>query len=709
MASVLETFFVKLGFEVDEKGLQNAQAKIAEFGKSILELGGIALSFAGLTELTLHTAEAMAQVELLSERTGIATDMIAGMTKAARDFDISAQDVQNTLEQVNVDLGGVIDGTAPRMVRVFKLLGLSAKDAAGQQKDLMTFLGDVADKIQGKSTGAQQQLLNRLGISPNMVLMLRNGRQAFLDLYAAAHGGIPWKEEDFKRAEDFSKSWRNAKAALSAVGTAIGLELMPIFKRFSDAFLAWWKGSGKQVIAEARAGIKAIADRLVQADDAFKEMSGGVDLLTFSLRLLLGVVTILLARSIASWAGAGISALDKLAGMAGKAALDLGTMAAEAFYAATGLDAEAAAAEAATVSTLALTGWGLLLAAVLAALAATIYLLIDDFIAWRKGGESVIGMFQQKFPQAFAIAQKAVLFLRDSFLELWNSIKGLYAVIGPPLLFLLKWLLIIAGVVVGVVVAAIILLSYVAVVAITKILTWLARLETFLLKLIPVNLIKELWDSMIQHFVKSLNDTTALFTRWGNYIKTGWDTIVNATKAKLEEWGADIKGIWQDVVDFFQPLTDAILAGWEMLTDTTAWQDFAAALTAIWQGIGDAITQVWQDFAASFKSIWDEIMGWLNPILKRIESGFSFLKNVGAAFEMHGTPMAPIPAMAGGVPVGVPTVGNTPHTETTTHKTDIKVTQNIQTSDPKVAGDQAAAKINETRQRTTRNAQSRHR
>lgn len=742
MASVLETFFVKLGFEIDEPAFEKAQDTIAGFGKSLLALGGIALSFAGLTELTMHTAEAMAQVELLAERSGLATETIAGMTRAARDFDVSADQVQGSLESVNLALGGIINGTAPRMTRVFKMLGLSAKDAAGQQKDVVTFLGDVAEKIKGLSAGAQQQVLSRLGISPNMVLMLRNGREEFLKLYQTAKAGIPWKDEDFKRAEEFSKAWRDAKAQIKAVGTAIGLSLMPIFKHFADAFNTWWRGNGRAVIEELRSGIETIADRLDKADDEFKEMSGGVDLLTASMRLLLGVTTLLLAKSVYGWAQAGISGLVVLGEKLEWAAMLMGEMGVKAFFAATGLDAEAAAAETATVSTIALTGWGLLLMAVLAALAAVIYLLIDDFIAWRSGGDSLIGRFQKSYPQAFATMRKAVLLLRDEFLELWNAIKGLVAVVGPPLLFLLKWLLIIAAVVVGVIVAAFIFLAYTAVMALTKVLTWLTKLLTFLLSW-RMPALMAAWAEIEGAAKKAVDGIRKAWTSAGAWLKGQWQELVTdffgvgtllsdawaaAVNSITDHWHAfanDVKSIWtsigdwlngqwNEVADNFRGFGTLLADVWAFAVDSIRgeWQVFGDWLRTQWDQLTGGLTAAWQTFADTLHSIWDGIMGWLDPILTRIEGAFSFLSKIGGGVMsvMAGAPVGAMPALAmAGVAPGMPSsVTNAQRTQTVTHQTDIKVTQNIQTSDPQAAGNAAADKLNATRQSATRNAQSRH-
>ena len=743
MASVLETFFVKLGFEVDQPALAKAQETIAGFGKSLLALGGIALSFAGLTELTMHTAEAMEEIELLSERSGLATTTIMAMDKAGREFAITSESMNGGLEYLNNQLGLIAAGAPTRLARVMKAFGLQAKDAEGKTKDVMTFLGDLADKVQSIEAkgGSAQGLLTRLGLDRNMILMLRQGRERFEELYNTAKAGIPWKDEDVKRGKEFADSWRQAKAQIKAVGTAIGLELIPIFKHFADAFNTWWKGNGKAVIADLRAGVETIADRLDEADDAFKRASGGVDMLTASMRLLLGVTTALLAKSVYGWAAAAVDGLIVLGQKLEWAAMLMGEMGVKAFFAATGLEAEAAAAETATVSTIALTGWGLLLMAVIAALAAVIYLLIDDFIAWRKGGDSLIGRFQKNYPQAFAVARKAVLLLRDEFLELWNAIKGLVAVIGPPLMWLLKWILIIAAGVIGVLVAAFIFLLYTATMALTKVLTWLVKLSTFLLAW-RMPALKEVWGEIEGAAKKAAAGITKAWGGLGGWFKGQWNEIATGAASAWNKVGAWFKGQWTEIVTFFttawQIFTSVFQSIW---SDVSAWfaeqvdelvapfEAFGDAIRAIWQGVADFFTPViewlrsqwdqltdgmtaaWQTFADTLESIWDGIMGWLDPILKRIESAFGFLSKIGGGVMsvMAGAPTGAMPAFAmAGVAPGAPSFTNAQRTQTISHQTDIKVTQNIQTSDPQAAGNAAADKLNATRQSATRNAQSRH-
>ena len=206
-------------------------------GQSLLGLGVFgSLSVGGLVEMTNSVMESMAEVEMLSERTRLATEMIDGMAKAGRQFDISAQSMAGGLENVNSQLGLIASGAPTRLKRIMDAYGLSAKNASGKTKDVMTFFGDLADKVQQIEAkgGNAQGLIGRLGLDPNMLLMLRQGRQAFLDMYETAKASIPFTAEDHKRAEEFEKGWRQAKAQIDLVRKSIAFGLQPALQKFLD-------------------------------------------------------------------------------------------------------------------------------------------------------------------------------------------------------------------------------------------------------------------------------------------------------------------------------------------------------------------------------------------------------------------------------------------------------------------------------------------
>lgn len=702
MATLLDTFFTRLGFEVDEPALQSAQTKIAGLGKSLLGLGIFStLSVAGIWKLTQSTTTALATVQSMSDRTGIATESIAGMTKAAAAFDVPAESLRGSLENVNRTLGGIITGTAPRMKAVFTSLGLAAQDTAGQQKDVVTFLGDVSQRIQGMSSGAQAQILSRLGIDANMIGMLRNGREEFERLYETARVGIPFRASDYERAAELEKGFRRVKSAVTEVGQTVALALMPAIQQMVDRFMLWWNTSGRNMLIEFRQKIAGWGEMINRITANFRQLTGGADVLSGAIKGIAAVLGILLALKLASWAVEGVKGVMGLV---------------------TGFKALAIA------SGLTIAQFLLIVAAV-AAIGIAIYLLIDDFQVWRRGGESVIGRFEQRFPQLFNTIRSGITYLRDAFKEMWESIKELWVQISPLLAFLGKKLLIVAAVITGVVIAAVLLLVYIAVLSLTKIITWVTKLSTWLAKMIPIETLQRYWDQFVRSLLRSFDEirdgwrsmTSQLKEIWqatSTTVKQIWTWLTGGIKAIWDTVTGAISTAWDWLVAQWNAELERFLAGWNTLSDgvTAIWD----ALKELWQGALDGFVSGWQNMADSIRSIWDALMGWLKPWLDRIENFFNFVSDKAGGLANKVAGLMPGPAAAapsrmelaglGGVfPPVVPTNTISNANASTVNQTEVKATINVQgAANPEVTGAAVAAHVDKLAQVATRNAQGGH-
>jgi hypothetical protein len=695
VATVLETFFNRIGFEVDESALNNAQTKIAGLGKSILGLGIFSgLSVAGLFKLTTATAASLGVIQQVSDRSGIATESIAAMSKAAAAFQVPAEATRGTLENLNRTLGGIVTGTAPRMVKVFETLGLSAKDAAGQQKDVVAFLGDVAQKISGMSSGAQQQILSRLGIDQDMIGMLRNGREEFLRLYQTAAAGIPFRADDYQKAARLEEGFRKVRSAVTEVGQTIALELMPALQDVIDRFMKWWNGKGKEMLLEFRKKLQVWAAEIRKIDERFRSMTGGLGIVQAALTAVATVIGLLLAYQFASWIGNGVKAVKLLAAALGVT-----------------------------------TGTFVAIAAAVVALGALIWLLIDDFNAWRRGEASVIGYFEEKFPNAFAKVRAGVESLRDAFVQLWTRIKELWVQVKPQMMFLGKILLSVAAVILGVLVAAFIGLLDISVRVLTKIIELVTQLSKWFEEVLPLETLERYWQQFKDNLVRSFEE-----------LQQSWASIT----AQLSEiWKATtetLSAAWSWLKDQWHAELERFLAGWQTLSGgiRAIWQgvsDFVSgawnSLREQWQPALDGFLGGWQRLSDGIRSIWSALMGWLEPFLKRIESVFNFIseksgglagKALGAVTEKGGgllnklggwlPSVGPSPSMAlagAGVAPTVPSgaISNANHTSTVTQQTEVKAVINVNgAADPQATGNAVAQRVDELSRTSTRNAQT---
>jgi hypothetical protein len=412
--TLLQTFFSRLGFEVDTKGLEEYQNKVTELSKKLLEFSGItSLSIGGLFELTRRSTEGLAAVQKMSETYDIATDTLAAFNRMGKDFDITSESMMSGIGHLSVAMGAVAAGQGRYLTKILKELGLSVKDSAGNMKDMRSFLGDVAERMTTMQSAERNLLVTRLGLDPGMVRMLRNGREEFERLYDEASKGLPFRKEDYERAEQFEVAFNKAKGALGVMTAAIGLQLMPMFQRAMTSFLTWWHSNGERVMERIRFWIGSLVTSAGNVLDWIGRLAGDTDALTLAMKALGAAVAFVVAQKFAQWLQASWNLVKDLgSGVVLLTKYMLGLTSAE--------EAEAAANLVANIEIYALI-------AALLALAAVIYLIIDDYETWRKGGDSIIGRILKQFQGASEGVKRLWLAVRDIATAVWNSLKAIWS------------------------------------------------------------------------------------------------------------------------------------------------------------------------------------------------------------------------------------------------------------------------------------------
>lgn len=224
-----------------------------------------------------------------------------------------------------------------------------------------------------------------------------------------------------------------------------------------------------------------------------------------------------------------------------------------------------------------------------------IALVIQDFIAFMKGDNSVIGAL---FDKAGIGADNA----RKTIINAWNTVKG----------FLLNvW-----GVIEGAAKAIFGALS-----------AWWA----------------ENGEEVKASFSRIWEGIKALCEILWNALSSAAQTIFNALKAFWETWGDTIITvfgiIWNTLISLIQPFLDALAALIDFIANVFtgnwqgAWQAIMDFASAIWQmivsvitGAWDAICAVWNQlstiFGGIFQAAWDVIVEKVTGIKDSIVNGF---------------------------------------------------------------------------------------
>lgn len=200
MSAPIKEFLVGIGFEVDDKGLNNFQAKVADFAKrATLIVGGVTAGFWALSKAIGGTADKFNALGDLSGRVGANAVALEKLNYVAANSASSAQAVATSLENLAARAGEAKLGVG-RGALIFEAFGLSATDANGNVKETTALLADVGALMKDLSHAEQLGIANKLGIDKTLIQTITQGSDAlekeFDNLYAQTGADVEQLAKD---------------------------------------------------------------------------------------------------------------------------------------------------------------------------------------------------------------------------------------------------------------------------------------------------------------------------------------------------------------------------------------------------------------------------------------------------------------------------------------------------------------------------------
>lgn len=340
--SVLDSLLVALGYEFDDEELKSFENSLDSVTNGIntltLAAAGMVTMFAGAT---VASAAATDELTKQARRINITAAELDAYNFAAEQTIGTNSGVAESLRQLYIRASEAARGTGSA-VEAFGILGISVTDSNGRLKDVNMLLGESADALNRLSSEGQRlELADKLGLS-QLDLLLRNGSAGISALTQEAMALGTVVDADGVAAENFNDQVNRLKRVLTATVRFVSTEVLPVFTDIAESMQMW--------VQENR---ELIRSRLVQF----------LNLVTMALRnfqlILIGIIslkfTVFLLRMVAAYKALGAAALLANIKMAA-------------------------------------------IVIAIAAIIAAIGLLIEDFIVWRRGGESAIGALLAKFP-----------------------------------------------------------------------------------------------------------------------------------------------------------------------------------------------------------------------------------------------------------------------------------------------------------------------
>lgn len=341
----IKEFIVSLGFQIDEAGLSKFSQGITNTSIAIGAIGTAAVAAAGvITSFVAGVADKFDAIGDLADRVNTTADSIMRLGYVATLTGSSVQAANSSIENLSRIAGEAALGIG-RGAQIFKSLGINAKDSNGELKDTSVLMGEVSNKIKDMGRGEQIAVLSKLGIDPTMINALTtdvSGLAAEFDqLYKNA--GVD-ASQAAEQSGEFNDSMDRLSMTFDAIRSAVGLKFMGQIKNGIDTLRKFLVENMPKIIN----AVTPVINLVLRIAEAFIRIVGRI------------------GSAVGSIIGFLSDLNDKTDGLAGY------------------ILAAAAAWKFLNLAFLA-SPIGILLS-----LGAAIALLIDDFLTWQEGGESMI-------------------------------------------------------------------------------------------------------------------------------------------------------------------------------------------------------------------------------------------------------------------------------------------------------------------------------
>ena len=134
------------------------------------------------------------------------------------------------------------------------------------------------------------------------------------------------------------------------------------------------------------------------------------------------------------------------------------------------------------------------------------------------------------------------------------------------------------------------------------------------------------WSSIVSAAQAVWNGLVAFFNvLWGSIaiiFQVAWLAIYTPLRTAWEVFWAFTQGFWQGLADFFSDLWEGIKS-----VAISVWDAISSALTAVWNTIVAFAMSVWQGFVLTLTTIWNGILAVATPIFNALSTFFSTLWN----------------------------------------------------------------------------------
>ncbi|EWG13630.1 hypothetical protein P910_003115, partial [Xylella fastidiosa Mul-MD] len=312
---ILDEFLIRLGAVADTSGFNTFSTGLTRVtGLVTVAAAAMGGALAGMNRFVGSALSELNALNSASQRTGASLSFLQELGYAARLNGSSVEASTRSIESLSQKIGEAANGVG-RGAMLFQKLGLQARQADGSVKSVGDMLGDVQEKIRGLSAPQQQSILANLGMDATMLQTLRLSREELNGVFQEAHDLGVITADGADTALEYGDAMERLRVVLGALRTNIAIGVAPAFTRLIEHSKHWLIANKEQL----RDGIGKVVKILIAAGTAVWNVIRAVNSAvnqTIGWKAVLLAVGAVLARAFAlnpvTWLIAGIVALVAL-------------------------------------------------------------------------------------------------------------------------------------------------------------------------------------------------------------------------------------------------------------------------------------------------------------------------------------------------------------------------------------------------------------
>ena len=212
--------------------LGNGIKTAAKWGAAVV--GGATTAATGLTALATKSASTADNIDKMSQKIGVSREAYQELDFICSQSGMDVNKLQGGMKSLVSAMDGAASGTASN-VEQFRKLGVSVTDANGNLRSSEDVMWETMEALQncGNETEKTRLATELFGKSGTEMMPLLNGASGSIEeMKDKAHDlGLVLGDEAIDNGVKLTDTMDQMKRSLSAVGTKLGAELMPILQQ----------------------------------------------------------------------------------------------------------------------------------------------------------------------------------------------------------------------------------------------------------------------------------------------------------------------------------------------------------------------------------------------------------------------------------------------------------------------------------------------